>query len=195
MADVKFEDVARRVYVRSVEAGRSPVSWSAGRMLYMMVLALGAATDRSLVVVEVGTGYGFSTLWLARALRELNRGRLYSFDPCQECVKEAARALAEAGLMDYVELIPSRLEDSLDKLPHVIDVVFLDAKKENYGLYLRLLKPRLRLGSIVMAHNVIAPSPHKLSDFLEEISKPEWVAVITQVDYAGLSISLYRPQK
>ena len=126
-----------------------PVSRQTGRLLYVL-----ARSTRARNVVEFGTSFGISTLYLAAAVRENGGGRVISseFEPSK--VARAREHLVEAGLDDLVEI---REGDALKTLSAGIadnvDLVLLDGAKALYGDVLDLLLERLRPGALIVADN------------------------------------------
>jgi caffeoyl-CoA O-methyltransferase len=106
-------------------------------------------------IVEVGTFTGFSSLAMAQALPA--DGRLIACDISEDWTAYAREAWAKAGVADRVEL---RIAPALDTLrampdePH-IDMVYLDADKENYIPYWEQLVPRMRQNGLMVVDNVL----------------------------------------
>jgi predicted O-methyltransferase YrrM len=126
-----------------------PVSPETGTLLYML-----ARSTRARSIVEFGTSFGISTLYLAAALRENGGGRLISseFEPSK--VARAREHLVEAGLDDLVEIREGdALQTLSDGLPESIDLVLLDGAKALYGDILDLVLDRLRPGALIVADN------------------------------------------
>lgn len=73
-----------------------------GELLYGLVSALKPNN-----VLEIGTGYGYSTIHLAAAMRDLGKGLVYTVEPDEGRRKEAVANLAEAGLLPYAEFYPA----------------------------------------------------------------------------------------
>ena len=128
------------------------VSPGQGKLIYLIAKLVGARR-----VLELGTLAGYSTIWLARALAEDGRLVTLEADPAHAAV--ARRNFEAAGLADRIELV---LGPAADSLPGVIaaadgtfDLVFLDADKVNYPLYLGLIMRAVRPGSVILADNVI----------------------------------------
>ena len=126
-----------------------PVSRQFGNLLY--ALARGA---RARTIVEFGTSFGLSTIFLAAALRDNGEGTVITteFEPGKA---ERARAnLAAAGLDQYVEI---RLGDAREtlrtELPQGIDLLLLDGAKGMYLEVLKLVEPGIRPGGIVASDN------------------------------------------
>jgi predicted O-methyltransferase YrrM len=125
-----------------------PISREQGRFLYLVARSIGART-----MVEFGTSFGVSTIYAAAAARDLG-GRVIGTEIEPSKHARATANLAEAGLADVVEV---RLGDALETLrdvPTPVDIVLLDGWKELYLPVLRLLEPRLRPGSVVLADNI-----------------------------------------
>ena len=126
-----------------------PVSREAGTLLYMLARATGARH-----IVEFGTSFGISTLYLAAALRDNGGGRLIGseFEPAK--VARARAHMAEGGVADLVEI---REGDALDTLatdlPDRIDLLLLDGAKALYPDVLALVEPHLRPGALIVADN------------------------------------------
>jgi predicted O-methyltransferase YrrM len=123
------------------------VSRETGALLYMLARSCGARA-----IVEFGTSFGFSTLYLAAALRDNGGGRLIS---CEFELSKAARArqnLADGGLIDLVEIREGDALHTLrDGLPESIDLLLLDGAKGLYLDILGLLENHLRPGALIIA--------------------------------------------
>ena len=191
-----FETLAKEVYVKALAEDAYPVSPSAGRLFYIITYLIVKSRGK-VNVVEVGTGYGFSTLWFAKAIADSGcRGCVYTFEISEERAKVAIGFIRRAGLGKYVKVVVGDVRDYISKLGiDEVDILFIDAKKEEYLEYLNAVRPYLRDGALIIAHNVIAPKPHELSDYLKTILEGSWVTVITQVDYGGLGITLYKSER
>ncbi len=126
-----------------------PVSRTTGVLLYQL-----ARSTRAQNIIEFGTSFGLSTLYLAAALRDNGGGRLISSEFESSKVAKAREHLAEASLDTLVEI---RRGDALDTLavdlPEHIDLVLLDGAKSIYCEVLDLLERRLRPGALIIADN------------------------------------------
>jgi predicted O-methyltransferase YrrM len=126
-----------------------PVSREQGEFLYLTARALGAST-----IVEFGTSFAISTLYLAAAVRDNGGGQVIGSEIERSKWERARAHLQEGGLADCVEV---RLGDALETLkdvPEPIDLVLLDGWKDLYLPVLELLKPRMRAGAVVLADNI-----------------------------------------
>lgn len=124
-----------------------PVSRQTGELLYMLARSSGART-----IVEFGTSFGLSTLYLAAALRDNGGGQLITseFEPSK--IARARQNLADAGLIDLVEIREGDALTTLSMdLPESIDLLLLDGAKPLYPEVLSLVESRLRPGALVVA--------------------------------------------
>jgi predicted O-methyltransferase YrrM len=125
------------------------VSRETGTLLYMLARSGGART-----IVEFGTSFGISTLYLAAALRDNGGGHLITteFEPSK--VARATHNLAAGGLNDLVEIREGDALQTLSAgLPPTIDLVLLDGAKALYPEILNLVESRLRPGAFIVADN------------------------------------------
>ncbi|MGJ4949036.1 O-methyltransferase [Bradyrhizobium sp. HKCCYLS20291] len=126
-----------------------PVSRDTGLLLYMLARSFGARS-----IVEFGTSFGISTLFLAAALRDNGGGRLITTEFESSKVARARKHLAEGGLLDLVEIREGDALQTLGRdLPETIDLVLLDGAKPLYGDVLALLESRLSAGAFIVADN------------------------------------------
>jgi predicted O-methyltransferase YrrM len=171
VADLSDEEQARLMRSKSdyrdlygrLKNAPLAVSRETGTLLYM--LARGAKARN---IVEFGTSFGISTLYLAAALRDNGGGRLITTEFESSKVARARENLIAGGLIDLVEI---REGDALQTLkaglPNTIDVLLLDGAKALYPEVLALLEGRLRLGAFVVADDADA-SP----DYLARVRSP-----------------------
>jgi predicted O-methyltransferase YrrM len=137
-------------------AARDPrvpiVDRDAGRVL--SVLAGGRRR-----IIEVGTAFGYSTLWLA--LGQPDDGTIVTIDPDRERTDRARGWWREAGIPDErITVVSAKALEAFEAgdpaLAGPFDLAFIDALKPEYGDYLdRLLDGRLVAGALVLADNVL----------------------------------------
>jgi caffeoyl-CoA O-methyltransferase len=143
------DDLLREV--RSDIEQRGPaiqVSAEAGRLLALLVRAAGAMR-----VLEVGTLFGYSGIWMARELGP--GGHMDTIEIVKMHADAAEHWFERAGLADTVTVHRGAGLDVLATLPGPYDVAFIDADKRTYPEYIRLSLERLRPGGIVIADNAI----------------------------------------
>ncbi len=125
------------------------VDRAVGRMLSVLVHCMQANR-----ILEIGTAYGYSTLWMATAMPA--GGHIWTIDPDPARTRVADGFLERAGLRDKVEFIN---QPALEVLPSFwarnLDIVFLDALKTEYEAYLELCIPMLKRSGLVLVDNVL----------------------------------------
>ncbi|MEI9965439.1 MAG: class I SAM-dependent methyltransferase [Caulobacteraceae bacterium] len=97
-----------------------------------MLLNLLVREARSQRILELGTSYGYSAVWLAEAARATG-GRIISLDVAAYKQAEAAKSLAEAGLDGLVEFQAGDALEIIPRLEGTFDFVFMDIWKDLYG--------------------------------------------------------------
>jgi predicted O-methyltransferase YrrM len=133
------------------------VGRDAGMLLYL--LATGAQSRR---ILELGTSYGYSTVWLAAAARTTG-GKVMSLELKDFKIEHARQALTRAGLSTRVEFYAGDCLDTLKALPGPFDFVLLDVWKDLYLPCFELVHPKLAPGGFIAADNMLLPEsarPH-----------------------------------
>jgi len=144
-------------FYRSLKDMPLAVSRETGMLLYMLVRA-----NQALSIVEFGTSFGVSALYLAAALKDNGGGHLLTteFEPSK--VERARANLASAGLLDLVEIRQGdALQTLATDLPDRIDLLLLDGAKGLYPEVLQLVEHRLARGALIIADDA-AYSPEYL---------------------------------
>lgn len=121
------------------------------RVLFVLVQALGARR-----LLELGTSNGYSTLWLADAVRSVG-GRLVTVDVDAARSALAASNLDRVGLRELVELRVQDAAVTLRESPDgAFDLIFLDAERPAYAGYWSDLVRVLRPGGLLAVDNVLS---------------------------------------
>ena len=142
-------------YDRNQRSGSSSVPFEDGRFLRILAESLG--TTR---IVEIGTSYGYSGLWLALALHGTN-GRLTTFEIDKDRQARAKANFERAGVLSSIDLVLGDAHLLVGSVDGPIDMVFSDADKEGYLDYLKKLVPVLRPGGLFVTHNMnMAPAEY-----------------------------------
>jgi len=126
-----------------------PISRAAGVLLYMLARARDAR-----LIVEFGTSFGISMIFLAAALRDAGGGRLITSELEPSKAARAKANLERAGLADLVELRVGDALDTLADVPGPIDLVYLDGAKALYRPILDRLEPALADRAVIVADNI-----------------------------------------
>ncbi len=157
------------------------------RVLSVLVQALAARR-----LLELGTSNGYSTLWLADAVRSIG-GRLVTVDLDAARSALAAQNLDRVGLRELVEL---RVEDAAvtlrDTPDGAFDMIFLDAERPAYAGYWPDLVRALRPGGLLAVDNVLSHAD-QVADFRALVSADLRVSEALVPTGAGLLLVVRAP--
>lgn len=128
-----------------------PVGPETGQFLATLVAAARART-----VLEIGTSYGYSTLWLAAAAQAVG-GRVHTLELAQEKSDHAREQIERAGLGDAVRFHVGDARALIAELPATFDLVLIDLWKDLYVACFDLVYPKLSPGAFVVADNMLLP--------------------------------------
>ena len=123
-----------------------PISADAGKLLYALVRAI-----RPRTVVEFGTSFGISTIYLAAAVADNGTGQVVSTELSGKKVAAARSNLQQAGVNGPVTIFEGDALQTLAGVPGPVGLVLLDGWKDLCLPVLRLLEPRLGPGALVAA--------------------------------------------
>jgi caffeoyl-CoA O-methyltransferase len=132
------------------------------QVLENLVILTGAKT-----ILEIGTSAGYAALHLAQGA-SITGGTVHTIELLPEKVKLARQNFenAEAENINLIEAEASAVLKDWQFGP--IDLVFLDADKENYGKYLEQLVPLMPIGGLIVADN-INDYGHMMEDYLQKV--------------------------
>ena len=141
-------------------------------------------------ILEIGTSYGYSGIWLAEAARA-SGGRLTTLE-LQDYKSSYAREMStKAGLAEFVDFKVGDAVKMIGDLPAGIDFVLVDLWKELYVPCLEAFYPKLNPGAILVADNIISPSREDARAYVKAVrAKPGMTSVLVPVG-SGLEISRY----
>src|SRR5512132_1745718 len=143
------DDVLRHARERAAAGGMPPVSADSGAFLRFAASWVGAQA-----AVEIGSGAGYSGVWIARGLAPKGILTTIEADPGHQ--RLAKETYEEAGVPSRMRAILGR---ALDVLPRLTDggydLAFLDATKSEYPEYLEHALRLVRPGGVIVADNVL----------------------------------------
>jgi predicted O-methyltransferase YrrM len=122
-------------------------------------------------VVEVGTSFGVSTLYLAEAVRANGGGVVIGTEYEPAKAAQARASFAAAGLADLIDLREGDLRETLKVIEGPIDFVLMDIWTEMALPALELISPHLRTGAVVVADNT-AQFRHAYRHFFDFVDDP-----------------------
>ena len=163
------------------------------RLCHLLCRARGATR-----VVEVGTSFGVSTIYLAAAVRENSArsgevGTVIGTEWESAKVAAARRNLQAAGLADVVEIREGDVRDTLKDVGGPVDFILMDIWVPMAKPALELLMPQLRPGAIVIADNVTS-FRHEYRDYLAIVRDPaSGFRSMTLPFKGGVELSVWMP--
>jgi predicted O-methyltransferase YrrM len=181
---VLWESATAQERADALQAAYLPISARGGELLYVLVRA-----RRPTTIVEFGTSYGISTLYLGAAVADNGMGSVVSTELNGAKVAAARANLVEARLSDHVAILPGDAMTTLIDIRGPIDLVLLDGWKDLCLPVLRSLESRLSAGALIVADDINLPS---MSSYLEYVRNPAngYVTIAFPVD-DGMEISCW----
>ena len=101
-------------------------------------------------ILEIGVLVGYSSILMARNCE----AEIVGIEINAEITEVARKNIIKAGLSDRIEIVVGDALTAIPKLKGKFDFVFIDAAKESYLLYLKLIEPKMNPSAIVVADNV-----------------------------------------
>jgi predicted O-methyltransferase YrrM len=182
MRRLEDEDRAERDAGLPVMVRSRSIQPTTGRLLFALV-----GGQPSCEVLELGGSRGYSTIWLGAAARVLG-GHVLSleYDPAK--LDRSTANVVEAGLEEWVEIVPGDARELLPGLPGPFDVVFLDTEKEYYEELFGLVRGKLEPGAVVVADNVLSHAETLAAYSRARQADPGLVSVTVPLD-SGLEVT------
>ena len=161
---------------------------AAGYFCYLVARLVGARR-----VFELGSGFGYSTAWFARAVRENGGGTVYHVVWDAELSKRARRHLDALGFGDLIEYRVGEAVETLRQTAGPFDLIFNDIDKHGYPASLDVIAERLRQGGVLIADNLLwhgrifdkadrSPDTEGIRDLTRRVvSNPNWIASVVPI--------------
>jgi caffeoyl-CoA O-methyltransferase len=119
-----------------------------GRFLQQLVVLTGARR-----VFELGSGYGYSALWMSMALPD--DGRVICTDTDDDNQQRAVDYFKRAGLEFKLDFRLGEATAQFKEEPGPFDIILNDIDKEGYPDTIELVKDRLRTGGVFVTDNIL----------------------------------------
>jgi len=117
-------------------------------LCYLLCRAIGARR-----IVEAGTSFGVSTLYLAAAVRDNGGGVVFAAEKEHAKFERARTTFATAGLANFIEFHEGDIVEAAQSFAGPIDFVLFDIWGHMMPPMVEILSPRLRLGAVVCGDN------------------------------------------
>jgi predicted O-methyltransferase YrrM len=156
-----------------------------GRLINILARSLTAPN-----MLELGTSYGYSGIWLADAARATG-GRLTTMELQDYKSAYAKEMSTKAGLADHVDFKVGDAVRMIGEMPDGIDFVLVDLWKDMYVPCLEVFYPKLNPGAIIVADNMLRGGGDEVKAYAKAIrAKPKIDSVLVPVG-SGLEISRF----
>jgi len=119
-----------------------------GQLLYILARAISAKR-----IIELGSGFGYSAYWFARAVGP--GGQVILTDLSPENAAEAESFFERGGLLDRVRIEVGDGLEIIDRVGGEFDIVFNDIDKERYPQVLDRAAAALRPGGLLISDNML----------------------------------------
>ena len=172
---------------------------AAGHLCYLLTRMLGARR-----VFEMGSGFGYSTAWFARAVLENGGGKVFHVVWDEELSKRAKTHLRTLGLDALIEYRVGEAVDVLRTADGPFDVIFNDINKEGYPASLPVIASKLRTGGLLIVDNMLwharifdkgdrSETTEGVRQFTKTIiADPRWISTVIPIR-DGLLLAWRRP--
>lgn len=158
------DDCLHGIRERLVSANRWGINIGAneGKILQFLI-----SLAKAKKIVEIGTLFGYSTVWIARSLPI--DGRVWTIERDHEAVRQARKGFESCGVSEKIIQIEGEATDILNNLASEgpFDAVFIDANKSAYPQYLEWSAVNVRPGGLIIADNTL------LGGHVAEVEKPD----------------------
>ena len=132
------------------ENGFPIIGPACGYYCYQLARMINAKT-----IFELGSGYGYSTAWFAKAVKENGGGVVHHTVWDEDLSKRAQGHLSALGSADLVKFHLSEAVEALRQTEGPFDIIFNDIDKEGYPDSLPVIKEKLRHGGLLIIDNMI----------------------------------------
>jgi predicted O-methyltransferase YrrM len=191
------DPVLREMEVLAAKESFPIVGPQVGRLLHLL-----ARMIRAKRVIELGSGFGYSAYWFARAVGP--DGRVVLTEGSEERAAQAAEFLERGGMADRVRIVGGDALEIIEGAGSGFDIVFNDIDKEDYPRVLDKAAAALRPEGLLISDNmlwfgtVLEAKPSEAStDGIKELTRllyasSEFETVLIPLR-DGVTVSSYRP--
>jgi len=178
----------RAMEAHAADTGFPIIGPAAGQCCYVLARLHGARR-----VFEMGSGFGYSTAWFARAVAENGGGEVHHV-VWDEALSAAARR--HLGALGYGDIVRYRVGEAIAALREAdgpFDLIFNDIDKQAYPESLDVIETKLRPGGMLIIDNMLwsgrifdagdhSPATKGVREFTRHITtRPGWAATLVPI--------------
>ncbi len=119
-----------------------------GRILYLLARSIEAKR-----ILELGSGFGYSAYWFAKATGK--EAEIICTDSSQDNADRAKEYMHRAKIANKINFIVGDALKTIDEVQGQFDIIFCDIEKHNYPKAFRKALPRLKKNGLLIADNVL----------------------------------------
>ena len=159
-----------------------------GHLCYLLTRISGARR-----VFELGSGFGYSTAWFARGVKDNGGGTVHHVVWDEDLSRQARAHLRALGLEDAVEFHVGEAVAALQRSDENFDLVFNDIDKQDYPAALGVITARVRRGGLLIADNLLwggrifdpedqSPETSGIREFTRLVEEdPRWISSVVPI--------------
>lgn len=151
-------------------------------------LSILAISNKAKTIVEVGSGVGYSTLWLAYAA-SIAGGKVITCEIDPAKAEETRTNLTKANVTNYVEILVGDAREVLRQRSEPVDLLFIDGEFGQYETYFDVVYKRMNVGSMVVADKIVAHE-NDLADYTTYVQNHPNLESVTVPLGQGLEITV-----
>lgn len=146
----KRHKIMLEMEARAREIGFPIIGIAGGQFLYLIARMMKATR-----IFELGSGYGYSTAWFARAVRENGGGVVHHVVWDENLSSQARDYLGRLGYSDIVQFHVAEAVETLKATTGPFDLIFNDIDKTGYPASIPVIKEKLRPGGVLLLDNML----------------------------------------
>ena len=146
---------------------------AAGYFCYLIARLIGARS-----VFELGSGFGYSTAWFARAVRENGGGEVHHVVWDEDLSQRARKHLETLGYSDLVRYHVAEAVRTLEATDGPFDIIFNDIDRRGYPASIDAILPKLRRGGALIIDNLLWSG--RILDPADQTPDTEGVRAVTR---------------
>jgi caffeoyl-CoA O-methyltransferase len=161
---------------------------TSGHYCYQVARMIGAKR-----IFELGSGYGYSTAWFAKAVSENGGGEVFHVVWDEELSRQARQHLAALGYDGLIRYHVAEAVQTLRETPGPFDLIFNDINKAGYAASLPFIAEKLRPGGVLIVDNMLwsgrlfeagdqSPETASIRKLTELLTRsPDWIVSLAPV--------------
>lgn len=176
--------IFRKLEPRDMKDAYIAISKDQGEYIYNLLVEKKAKN-----IIEFGTSFGISTIYLAAAAKVLD-GQVITSELLANKCEIAKQNFEDAAVSNWIDLREGDAMQTLKEVPENIDFILLDGWNELYLPLIKMLSPNFKKGTLIYTDNVGFPSTKPFLDYLEsnpdkfvskKVYEPKGGALLTEV--------------